>query len=101
MTATAPTTERASLANEPILLFEQSGGIATLTLNRPKQFNALSEALLDELLAALERIAKDEAVRVLVLAGNGPAFCAGHDLKEMRARREPDYYRALFAKCGR
>lgn len=101
MTATAPTTERAGLKSEPLLLSRQSGGIATLTLNRPKQYNALSDALLDELLATLERIAKDEEVRVLVLAGNGPAFCAGHDLKEMRERREPDYYRALFAKCGR
>ncbi|MDB5409918.1 MAG: Enoyl-CoA hydratase/isomerase [Rhodospirillales bacterium] len=85
----------------PILLREVAGGVATLTLNRPKQLNALSEAMLDALLAALAEIAEDEAIRVVVLAGNGPAFCAGHDLKEMRARREAEYYRALFAKCGR
>jgi len=88
-------------ANEPVLLRSDEGGIATLTLNRPKHYNALSEALLDALLGELERIAKDESVRVVILAGNGPAFCAGHDLKEMRARPERDYYRALFAKCGR
>ena len=90
----------AAAANEPVLLSETKGAIATLTLNRPKQYNALSEALLDELADAIDRLAKDQAVRVVVIAGNGPAFCAGHDLKEMRKRREADYYRALFAKCG-
>lgn len=89
-----------SLANEPILLREITGGIATLTLNRPKQYNALSEAMLDELLAAFGTVATDDSVRVVVLAGNGPAFCAGHDLKEMRSNPNRDYYRALFAKCG-
>ncbi|HUI18077.1 MAG TPA: enoyl-CoA hydratase [Alphaproteobacteria bacterium] len=93
---TAPTA-----AHEPVLLSETKGGIATLTLNRPKQYNALSEALLDELGTALARIAEDEEIRVVVIAGSGPAFCAGHDLKEMRQRREADYYRGLFAKCGR
>jgi enoyl-CoA hydratase/carnithine racemase len=96
MNAAAP-----QLANEPILLRQDRGGIATLTLNRPKQYNALSEAMLDELLTAFEAVAKDEAVRVVVLAGNGAAFCAGHDLKEMRSKPDRDYYRALFAKCGR
>jgi enoyl-CoA hydratase/carnithine racemase len=96
MTASAP-----RLANEPILLRQDRDGVATLTLNRPTQYNALSEALLDELLAAFAAIAKDERVRVVVLAGSGPAFCAGHDLKEMRGRRDRNYYRALFAKCGR
>ncbi len=86
---------------QPVLLRAQADGIATLTLNRPKQYNALSEALLDALLAALEEIARDESLRVVVLAGAGPAFCAGHDLKEMRSRPDQDYYRALFAKCGR
>src|SRR5579875_2413216 len=85
MTAAAP-----SIVNEPILLRDDRGGVTTLTLNRPRQYNALSEALLDELIAAF-----------VALAGNGPAFCAGHDLKEMRARPDQDYYRALFAKCGR
>ncbi len=89
------------LANEPVLLRQDRDGVATLTLNRPTQYNALSEALLDELLAAFAAIAKDERVRVVVLAGSGPAFCAGHDLKEMRSRPDQDYYRALFAKCSR
>jgi enoyl-CoA hydratase/carnithine racemase len=88
-------------ADLPILLQETKGGVATLTLNRPKQLNALSEAMLDALVAAFARLADDDAVRVVVVAGNGPAFCAGHDLKEMRGRRDVDYYRALFAKCGR
>jgi enoyl-CoA hydratase/carnithine racemase len=88
-------------AELPILLQETAGGVASLTLNRPKQLNALSEAMLDALIAAFAELASDAAVRVVVLAGNGPAFCAGHDLKEMRARRDVDYYRALFAKCGR
>ena len=87
-------------ASEPVLLRETKGAVATLTLNRPKQYNALSEALLDELAAAIARLAKEDAVRVVVIAASGPAFCAGHDLKEMRQRREADYYRALFAKCG-
>jgi enoyl-CoA hydratase/carnithine racemase len=88
-------------AELPILLHELAGGVATLTLNRPRQLNALSERMLDALLAALATIAEDEKIRVVVLAGSGPAFCAGHDLKELRARREADYYRMLFRKCGR
>ena len=89
------------IANEPILLRQGANGVATLTLNRPKQYNSLSEAMLDELIAAFEAIARDDKVRVVVLAGNGAAFCAGHDLKEMRSRRDANYYRALFSKCGR
>ncbi len=87
--------------NEPILLREDRAGIATLTLNRPAQYNALSEELLDELQAALDAIGEDEAIRVVVLAGAGKAFCAGHDLKQMRARPDRDYYRRLFAQCSR
>jgi len=94
-------TPEADLANEPVLLEVRAGGIATLTLNRPKHYNALSEPLLDALIATLADIAADDKVQVVVLAANGSAFCAGHDLKEMRARRDADYYRALFAKCGR
>ena len=101
MSAAIETAAKPAAAAEPVLLVARQGGIATLTLNRPKQYNALSEGLLDALLAALDAIAKVASVRVVVLAGAGPAFCAGHDLKEMRARPEQDYYRALFAKCGR
>jgi enoyl-CoA hydratase/carnithine racemase len=92
---------RQPAAPEPMLLRAQADGIATLTLNRPKHYNALSEAMLDALIAAFGEIARDESVRVVVLAAEGPAFCAGHDLKEMRSRPDQDYYRALFAKCSR
>ena len=69
----------------PVLLRETADGIATLTLNRPKQRNALSMALMGALNTALEEIAEDADVKVVIIRGNGPGFCAGHDLKEMRA----------------
>ena len=80
ITATVTPTTDAS-----ILLRHDVHGIATLTLNRPRQFNALSEELIAMLQTTLDTIAQDHTVRVVVLAGNGPAFCAGHDLKQMRA----------------
>jgi len=89
-----------SSSNEPILLRNDHAGIATLTLNRPRQYNALSDAMLSELQRALDAIRSDAAVRVVVLSGAGPAFCAGHDLKEMRSRPDQDYYRGLFARCS-
>jgi enoyl-CoA hydratase/carnithine racemase len=88
-------------ANEPILLREVAGGVCTLTLNRPDQYNALSEAMLDELLAAFEDIRADQSIRIVVIAARGRAFSAGHDLKEMRSRPDQDYYEALFKKCSR
>ena len=90
-----------TLSNQPSLLRQESGGVCTLTLNRPAQYNALSDALLDELQGALDEIAADSAVRVVVLAAQGRAFCAGHDLKEMRANPSQAYYEALFKKCSR
>ncbi|SAL44378.1 enoyl-CoA hydratase [Caballeronia peredens] len=75
-------------------------GVVKLTLNRPEAFNALSEAMLDALGRALQDVAASDA-RVVVLAGAGRAFCAGHDLKEMRASPALDYYRDLFARCSR
>jgi enoyl-CoA hydratase/carnithine racemase len=75
--------------------------VAHLTLNRPDQFNALSEQLLAELAAALDRIGGDDTVRVVVIAGAGKAFCAGHDLKQMRANPSLEYYQRLFAQCAR
>ena len=86
---------------EPILLREDAGGMCTLTLNRPDDYNALSEAMLGELQSALDAIAADRSVRVVVLAARGKAFCAGHDLKEMRAKPDQGYYEALFKKCSR
>jgi enoyl-CoA hydratase/carnithine racemase len=73
-------------------------GVVRLTLNRPDAFNALSEALLDGMQTHLVDIAKSDA-RVVVIAGAGRAFCAGHDLKEMRAAPSLDYYQSLFARC--
>ncbi len=74
-------------------------GVITLTLNRPASFNALSEGMLESLQAALARVAAEADARVVVLAAAGKAFCAGHDLKEMRAQPSLDYYRALFGRC--
>ncbi|MCB1487904.1 MAG: enoyl-CoA hydratase [Bauldia sp.] len=91
-----------SETEEPIVLAERDArGVVRLTLNRPKAFNALSEAMLAALQAELERIAHDETVRVVVIAGAGRAFCAGHDLKEMRASPSQGYYETLFADCTR
>jgi enoyl-CoA hydratase/carnithine racemase len=95
----ATTAQGAAQGNEPILLRDTHEGIARLTLNRPAQYNALSEELLGALQEALDGIATDESLRVVVLAGAGKAFCAGHDLKQMRSRPDQDYYRALFARC--
>ncbi|HYB63835.1 MAG TPA: enoyl-CoA hydratase [Steroidobacteraceae bacterium] len=78
-----------------------SRGVVTLTLNRPQAYNALSEALLGTLQRELDSIAADESVRVVVLAAEGKAFCAGHDLREMRAEPSQEYYERLFAQCSR
>ena len=93
-------TAAATLSNEPILLREEDGPVVTLTLNRPAQYNALSEEMLAALQEALDEIAADEGLRVLVLAANGKAFCAGHDLKQMRAQPEQAYYQELFDRCS-
>lgn len=89
------------VAADAILLRSDAGGVATLTLNKPQQYNSLSEDMLDALQAAFDAIAGDKSVRVVVLRAAGKAFCAGHDLKEMRARPEQDYYEYLFKKCSR
>ena len=84
---------------EPVLLREDEGGIARLTMNRPKQRNSLSEELMRATTAEFEAIAADASVRVVVLGGAGPAFCAGHDLKELTAARSgEDRGRAFFAE---
>ncbi|CAA7621469.1 enoyl-CoA hydratase [Magnetospirillum sp. UT-4] len=88
-------------AAEPMLLSEIADGIATVTLNRPGARNALSMALMAALDETLARLEADPAVRVVVLAANGPAFCAGHDLKEMRALEDRDQVAAVFARCAR
>src|SRR5215472_18123245 len=89
----------AAPAAGPVLLQEQSGGITLLTLNRPDTRNSLSEAMLSALGEAFMAIAKDASVRAVVIAANGPAFCAGHDLKELTAHRgDADRGRAYFGR---
>lgn len=85
----------------PILLRLDEGGVVHLTLNRPNQFNALSMAMLETLKAELDAIAGDPEARVVVLGGAGKAFCAGHDLKEMRTNRVKAFQQALFALCSK
>jgi enoyl-CoA hydratase/carnithine racemase len=87
------------VAASPLVLRGDAGGMATLTLNRPAQFNAISVAMLDALQSALDAIAADPSVRVVVIAGAGPNFCAGHDLKEMLANSNEAFIGALFRKC--
>ncbi len=87
------------------LLRSDAAGIATLTLNRPQQRNSLSKALLVALQDTLDAIAADKSVRCVVIAANGPGFCAGHDLKEMTAHREDEdgglaYFKDLLARCS-
>jgi enoyl-CoA hydratase/carnithine racemase len=76
-------------------------GVHTLVLDTPASFNVLSEAMLAALQQALDAVAADEAARAVVLAARGRAFCAGHDLKEMKARPDAAYYQDLFARCSR
>mgnify|MGYP000877134404 FL=1 len=84
---------------EPLVTVTRTGGRVDLCLNRPAQFNALSDELLDALEQALVAIGHDATVRCVVLSGAGKAFCAGHDLRQMHATPTLDYYRRLFAKC--
>jgi enoyl-CoA hydratase/carnithine racemase len=86
---------------EPVLLREDRGAIARLTLNRPAQRNALSVELMSALQSAVDAISKDKKIKVVVIAANGPGFCAGHDLREMRANPGRQHYEALFAQCSR
>ncbi len=83
-----------------LLRDDRADGLTTLTLNRPGQFNSLSREMLTALQTELNAIAADEKVRVVVIAGAGKAFCAGHDLKEMRANHSKEFMQALFRQCG-
>ena len=86
---------------EPFVIRNRDArGVVTLTLNRPASFNALSEGMLEALQAALDAVARDASARVVVIAATGKAFCAGHDLKEMRAAPSLAYYETLFARCA-
>lgn len=85
---------------ETVLARTDAAGVATLTLNRPRQYNALSAALLDALHRELDALARDESVRVVVITGAGAAFCAGHDLKEMRSTGSQAEVERLFTHCS-
>ena len=91
-----------NISSEPTVLYEISDpGVASITLNRPTQYNALSEQLLADFSTALEDISSDSSIRVVILRGAGLAFCSGHDLKEMRARPDQSYYTKLFKRCSK
>jgi len=86
---------------DPPVLRRDDDGICTLTLNRPRQLNPLSSEMIDALLTEVAQVSDDESVRVVILAGEGRAFSAGHDLRQMRARPERSYYDELFARCAK
>lgn len=90
--------------NEPLIIREKnndSSGVVTLILNRPKQFNALSVELLSAIQTELDSIAQDSNIQIVIIAANGKAFCAGHNLKEMRENTDEAFHRALFQQCSR
>jgi enoyl-CoA hydratase/carnithine racemase len=92
----------AQVDDRPLVLRDQSAGVLTLTLNRGERFNPLSSAMIAALAAELRAIADDASVRVVILAAGGKGFCAGHDLKEMRAHAgDKGWQRELFDQCGR
>lgn len=95
--ADEPTIEQA----EPLLERRVRDGVATLTMSRPAQLNALSEGMLTALQGSFEALVQDDTVRCVVVAGTGKAFCAGHDLREMRSHDDETYFRDLFARCSR
>jgi enoyl-CoA hydratase/carnithine racemase len=86
--------------NAPVLLEERDQGVLRLSLNRPEARNALSAALMSALLDALGRAAQEPQARVVVIAGAGPAFCAGHDLRELRTDQRRETYESVFAQCS-
>lgn len=88
-------------ANEPVLLRQDDGRVAILTLNRPKAMNALSGELIDALQAEFDRLAADENIRVVLLQAAGRGFCAGHDLREVRSSEEYRFFEDLVGRCSR
>src|SRR5690348_13454179 len=92
------THDRGDPATDSVLLRATAEGGTTLTLHRPAQYNALSSALIDALHQAVADLARDETTRVVVIAGAGKAFCTGHDIKQLRADRRPDFVREVFAR---
>ena len=88
-------------ADEALLLRDDADGVARLTLNRPAARNALSLALMEEFQAALDAVGEDDTVKLVVIAGAGPGFCAGHDLKELRANPGRAFYKRTFTASSR
>lgn len=88
-----------TVASEPLILRRREGAVENIVMNRPKQYNSISTAMIDEIKSALDDVARDESVRAVVLSGSGKAFCAGHDLKEMMANRSYDFTRDIFDRC--
>src|SRR5689334_7977631 len=86
---------------DKLLLRRDADGVAWLTLNRPAARNALSLGLMEALVAELDAIASDAAVKVVVIAGAGPAFCAGHDLRELRSQPRQPFYESTFQLCSK
>jgi enoyl-CoA hydratase/carnithine racemase len=94
-------TKNTTIAETPYVLQERDGGIVRLTLNRGEKLNPLSEEMLIALQAEIDAIAKDNTARLVILAAKGKAFCAGHDLKQMRASPSATYYKNLFDQCSK
>ena len=101
LTSPMPPTPQPTTTPPLVLRERDARGVVRLTLNRPQAFNALSEAMLEALQTELDLAAADPGARAVVIAAAGKAFCAGHDLKEMRAEPSQGYYERLFAQCGR
>ncbi len=85
----------------PLLLRSDQDAVATLTLNRPNARNALTQELMAQIQSQLDSLAEDETVKAVVIGGSGPAFCAGHDLKEIRSNNRREIFESLFAQCSR
>ena len=103
MTQQTATNTSVSTQPDPLVVRQDSSdnsGVVTLTLNNSKQFNALSVALLTALQKELDEIEKNKSIRVVVIAAEGKAFCAGHNLKEMRAHSDREFHQALFNQCS-
>jgi len=88
-------------AEEPVLIREDRDGVCTLTMNRPRQMNLLTSEMIAAIQGALDAVAQEQDVHVVVLAGAGKGFCAGHDLKEIRALGDKTKVEALFRRCAR
>ena len=94
-------TQPLSSSDTPYVINQRENGVVTLTLNRGEKLNPLSEEMLAALQAEIDAIAIDPKVRLVVLAARGKAFCAGHDLKQMRSEPSTNYYKSLFHSCSK